>query len=495
MVSTADAPDGASGHSPDGASGGTAADEPTGGEPAGDEPAGDGPAAGPPRSTRRERTGWYFYDWANSAFSTTVVTVFLGPFLTTVTERAAGCAIDADDCTGTVHPLGITVAAGSYFPYLVSLSVLLTVFVLPVMGAVADRSRHKKRLLAGAAFTGAAATAAFALVTGDRYLLGGFLFLIANVAFGASVVVYNSFLPQLGGPDDRDAISSRGWALGYLGGGLLLAVNLVAVTLLSRSGDPQRTLDLARWSIVSAGVWWAAFTLVPLRWLREHPAPDAAAGGNVLTDGFRQLGGTLRGLKAYPLTLFFLLAYLVYNDGIQTVIALASQYGTKELRLEQSTLIVTILLVQFLAFGGSLLLGALARRIGAWKTVLFSLVLWTGVILAAFRLPAEAPLPFMVLGAAIGLVLGGSQALSRSLFSQLIPVGKEGEYYGFYEISDKGTSWLGPLAFGLVFQLTNSYRVGLVSLLIFFVVGFVLLLAVPMRRAVIAAGNTPPRLL
>ncbi|TDC25440.1 MFS transporter [Micromonospora sp. 15K316] len=451
----------------------------------------------PPASTRRERTGWYVYDWANSAFQTTVITVFLGPFLTTVTELAAGCELGADSCDGYVHPLGIRVAAGSYYPYLISLSVFLTVFVLPVMGAIADRSMHKKRLLAGAAFTGAGATVAMAFVTGDRYLLGGALFLIANISFGAAIVVYNSFLPQLGGPDERDGISSRGWALGYLGGGLLLALNLVAVTMFSEEGNPQRTLDLARWSIVSAGVWWAVFTLVPLRWLREHPTAAALAAqrGNVLTDGFRQLGRTLREIKAYPLTLFFLLAFLVYNDGIQTVITLASQYGTEELRLEQDTLIVTILLVQFLAFGGALSLGALARRIGAWKTVLLSLVLWTGVIVAAFRLPAEAPLPFMILGAAIGLVLGGSQALSRSLFSQLIPTGKEGEYYGFYEISDKGTSWLGPLAFGLVFQLTSSYRVGLVSLLIFFVVGFLLLLAVPIRRAIVAAGNTPPRVL
>ncbi|WP_422748359.1 MFS transporter [Micromonospora sp. WMMD1219] len=449
-----------------------------------------------PGSTRRERTGWYFYDWANSAFQTTVITVFLGPFLTTVTELAAGCELGADSCDGAVYPLGVKVAAGSFYPYLISLSVFLTVFVLPVIGAIADRSAHKKRLLAGAAFTGAGATIAFAFVTGERYLLGGALFLIANISFGAAVVVYNSFLPQLGGPDERDGISSRGWAIGYLGGGLLLALNLVAVTMLSQEGNAQRTLDLARWSIVSAGVWWAAFTLVPLRWLREHPTAAALqAGGNVLTDGFRQLGRTLREIKAYPLTLYFLLAFLVFNDGIQTVITLASQYGTEELRLEQSTLIVTILLVQFLAFGGALALGALAKRIGAWKTVLLSLVLWTGVIIAAFRLPAEAPVPFMILGGCIGLVLGGSQALSRSLFSQLIPAGKEGEYYGFYEISDKGTSWLGPLAFGLVFQLTSSYRVGLVSLLIFFVVGFALLAAVPMRRAIIAAGNTPPRVL
>ncbi|MEU8183674.1 MFS transporter [Micromonospora sp. NPDC049047] len=450
----------------------------------------------PPASTRRERRGWYLYDWANSAFQTTVITVFLGPFLTTVAELAAGCELGADTCDGYVYPLGIKVAAGSYYPYLISLSVFLTVFVLPVIGAIADRSAHKKRLLGGAAFTGAGATIAMAFVTGDRYLLGGALFLVANISFGAAIVVYNSFLPQLGGPDERDGISSRGWALGYLGGGLLLAINLVAITLLDEGDNPQRTLDLARWSIVSAGVWWALFTLVPLRWLRERPSAVAlAGGGNVVTDGFRQLGRTIREVKAYPLTLFFLLAFLVYNDGIQTAITLASQYGTEELRLEQSTLIITILLVQFLAFGGALSLGALAKRIGAHKTVLLSLVLWTGVIIAAFRLPAEAPVPFIILGACIGLVLGGSQALSRSLFSQLIPAGKEGEYYGFYEISDKGTSWLGPLAFGLVFQLTASYRLGLVSMLIFFVVGFLLLAAVPIRRAIVAAGNTPPRVL
>ncbi|MFI1991975.1 MFS transporter [Actinoplanes sp. NPDC020271] len=449
----------------------------------------------PATAGKRERRGWYLYDWANSAFQSTVITVFLGPFLTSVTEQAAGCPLGGDECNGVVHPLGITVAAGSYYPYLVSLSVFLTVFVLPVMGAVTDRAPRKKPLLAGAAFLGAAATAGMGFVTGQRYLLGGILFLVANIAFGAAIVVYNSFLPQLAEPDQRDRVSSRGWAIGYLGGGLLLALNLVAVTLLSEEGNPQRTLDVARWSIVSAGVWWAAFTLVPLLWLKDRPgAQSTEQRGNVLTDGFRQLGHTIRHMRAYPLTLAFLGAYLIYNDGIQTVITLASQFGTEELELEQSTLIITILIVQFLAFGGALLLGALATRLGARNTILISLALWLLVVVAAFWLPAGQPVPFMILGAGIGLVLGGSQALSRSLFSQLIPEGREGEYYGFYEISDKGTSWLGPLLFGLIFQLTNSYRLGIVSLVVFFLIGGTLLALVPVRRAIVAAGNTPPTL-
>ncbi len=441
-------------------------------------------ATTPTTATRRELTGWYLYDWANSAFITTVVTVFLGPFLTAITERAAGC----EDCH--VRPLGIPIPAGSYYPYLVSLSALLMVVVLPIVGAVADRTAHKKRLLGAFAYLGAAATIAMAAVTGDRYLLGGTLFLIANLAYGASVVVYYSFLPQLAGPDDRDRVSSVGWAIGYLGGGLLLVLNLIALQVVFDDAETA-----ARLSIVSAGIWWALFTLLPMLWLQDRPPVGHVTGATTLTRGFRQLAHTLRNMRAYPLTLLFLAAYLIYNDGIQTVIALASQFGSQELELSQDVLVLTVLIVQFLAFGGALLLGAIAHRIGAWKTILGSLILWTGVIIAAFWLPVGQAAPFMLLGAVIGLVLGGSQALSRSLFSQMIPPGREAEYFSFYEISDKGTSWIGPLLFGLIFQLTSSYRAGIVSLLVFFIAGFALLLAVPVRRAIIAAGNQPPRVL
>jgi UMF1 family MFS transporter len=443
-----------------------------------------------PSSDRRERVGWYFYDWANSAFPTTVVTVFLGPYLTSIAENAAGCDPQAG-CQGrTVSLLGFAIAPGSLFPYLVSLSVFLTVFVLPVVGAIADRSPRKKELLALFAYLGAGATMAMLFLTGDRFALGAVLFIVANVSFGASVVVYNSFLPQIAGPNERDSVSSIGWAVGYIGGGLLLALNVAAV--LGKDALGLDTAEVARYSIVSAGVWWAVFTTVPLLVLRNRMPELGPVRGPALLEGFRQLWRTLRQLRAYPLTLFFLAAYLVYNDGIQTVISLASVYGVKELKLSDEVLVPTILMVQFLAFVGALGMGALARRIGAWKTVLLSLVLWTVVIGVAYQLPAGQAVPFIVLGGGIGIVLGGSQALSRSLFSQLIPAGKEGEYFSLYEISDKGTSWLGPLLFGLAYGITGSYRTAIISLLVFFVAGFLLLLMVPMRRAIIAAGNVPP---
>ncbi|WP_117215693.1 MFS transporter [Allorhizocola rhizosphaerae] len=442
-------------------------------------------------STKRERVGWYFYDWANSAFSATIVAVFLGPYLSAIARSAAGCPDNTDACQAATlfHFAGIDFKAGGFYTLILSVAVGINVLILPVIGAIADRSAHKRRLLGIFAYIGAGATCGFFFVDAGRLWLGAALTIVATVAFAASIVVYQSFLPQLCPEDQRDKVSSYGWAFGYLGGGLLLVVNLAALQLLE---DRLGTSLVVRLSMASAGIWWGLFTLLPLMRLRDRPPLEGVARGNVLTDGFKQLRHTLKGIRAYPITLLFLGAYLVYNDAIQTVINVSSIYGTEALKLSQDTLIITILIIQFLAFGGALGMGALAQRIGAKKTVLISLVLWTAIVGAAFSLPEGAPGPFMALGATVGLVLGGSQALSRSLFSQLIPKGKEAEYFGFYEISDKGTSWIGPLLFTAVFQFSGSYRVGIVSVLIPFIIGFVLLLLVPIRRGIVAAGNNPP---
>ncbi|MDX6349168.1 MAG: transporter, family [Streptomyces sp.] len=444
------------------------------------------PTVAAARERRREQRGWYFYDWANSVFSASVITVFLGPYLTTVAKAAA----DAD---GYVHPLGIPVRAGSYFAYAISASVLLSVFVMPLAGAVADRTGRKKPLMGLFAYIGAAATMGMFFLSGDRYLLGGALLVTANVAYAASVVIYNSFLPQIAEPDERDAVSSRGWAFGYAGGSLVLVANLVLFLQHDAFGMSEGVA--VRLCLASAGLWWGAFTIVPLLRLRERGVPSPSAGtgeGGSLGQGFRQLAATVRDMRRYPLTLSFLLAYLVYNDGVQTVISQASVYGSEELGLGQSTLIAAILLVQVLAVAGALLLGRMAARYGARRTVLGSLVAWTVTIGAGYFLPAGEPVWFFVLAAAIGMVLGGSQALSRSLFSHMVPRGKEAEYYSVYEVSDRGTSWLGPLLFGLTYQLTGSYRDAIISLVAFFAIGFVLLARVPVRRAVAAAGNPVP---
>jgi UMF1 family MFS transporter len=434
--------------------------------------------------SRREQIGWYFYDWGASAFSTTVVTVFLGPYLTAVTEQAA-------DASGYVHPLGIPVLAGSYFPYVVSLSVLLQVFFLPILGAVADYSHRKRQFLAFFAYLGAIATMAMYFLQGDRYLLGGGLFLIANVSFGAAIVFYNAFLPEIASSEDRDRVSSQGWALGYLGGGLLLALNLVFVQFLAEPLGVSMAHAI-RISLLSAGLWWAIFTIIPLmRLKRRLSAKSLPPGERYATIGFKQLARTFRELPSFPQTLLFLLAYLLYNDGIQTVITLSATFGAAELGLQTATLVQVILMVQFGAFGGALFFNRVADWFGTKRAILISLVIWLGVTVYTYAF-LRTTVQFFVLAGFIAIVLGGSQALSRSLFSLMIPHGQEAEYFSLYEISERGTSWLGPLIFGLTLQMTGSYRFAILSIAVFFAAGMVILVFVDARRAVAEAGNEVP---
>jgi len=436
--------------------------------------------------SRGEQVAWYFYDWANSAFSTTVITVFLGPYLTAVTQAAA-------DGSGYVYPLGIPVLADAFFPYIVSLSVVLQVFFLPVLGAIADYSHLKRRLLAIFAYIGALATMCMYFLDGDRYLLGGGLFLVANLSFGASIVFYNAYLPEIAAPDDRDKVSSQGWALGYLGGGILLALNLVFVQFLAESWG-MTVGHAVRISLASAGVWWAIFTLIPLGRLRtRRPMKGLPQGTTFLTIGFKQLRQTLRELPSYPHSLLFLIAYLLYNDGIQTIIAMSTQFGSEELGLGTADLIQLILMVQFIAFFGALAFGYLARYIGSKRAIILSLVVWLTVTIYAYAI-LQSRLQFFIMGGVIAIVLGGSQALSRSLFSLMIPEGQEAEYFSLYEVSERGTSWLGPLVFGLALQLTGSYRVALLSIAIFFALGVGLLVFVNVRRAISEAGNVAPEI-
>ena len=423
--------------------------------------------------SRREQRAWYFYDFANSAFASTVVTLFLGPWLTVLCKQAA-------DAHGYVYPLGITVDARSYWSYLISLSVFSQVIVLPIIGAIADYTTHKKRLFGALAYLGAAATIAMYCLSDGRYLLGGLLFLIANLSFGASIVIYNAFLPQIAPAEERDTVSSKGWGIGYLGGGLLLALNLLLYQNAAKLGMDEGMA--VRISLASAGVWWALFSIIPMLGVRNRPPLRAkAAGESLLTTGFVQLFRTLRSLGRYPQTLVFLVAYMLYNDAIQAVITLAGQFGSDYLKIPMSSLTLAVLMVQFVAMAGSFVFDWLAARMQAKGAVMLSLVLW--IVLMGGVFTVKTTLHYFLAAALVALIMGGSQALSRSLFSVMIPTGQEAEYFSLYEISDKGTSWMAPLLFGLTLQFTGSYQLAILSLAIFFVLGLIVLARVNVERA------------
>ena len=444
-----------------------------------------------PLDRAREQRSWYWYDWANSAYYTTVLTVLFGPYMINVAGKAAGCADPDDTCSKTVHVLGLPLAAGSLPAYLTSFATIASAFILPIVGAMVDRSPRKKVHMAMFAWIGSFFCALLFFMKGEGWQIGAVAIVVSSIMAGCSLVSYYAILVDISTEDERDHVSSRGWAWGYLGGGVLLLLNLV-VYLFHDSFGLSEGMSV-RLSMLSAAVWWAGFTFIPFLGIRNRPPRDVVTvQGGLFARSFGQLWTTLKGLPAYPMTMTFLIAYLFYNDGIQTVINSAAVYGAEQLGFGQSVLIATILLIQFVAFGGALFFGRLARTHGAYRCLLYGTYAWMVIVVAAMFLPRKNVALFLVAGIAIAIVMGGTQALSRSFFSLLIPHGREGEYFALYNACERGTSWFGTLLFGLVFQLTGSYRPAIVSLIVFFVLGAIFLIRLDPRRGIEEAGNAVP---
>jgi MFS transporter, UMF1 family len=443
------------------------------------------------KNNPREVFGWKMYDWANSAFSTTIVGALFGPYLTEVTQRAVGESGTVLD----VGPLG-AITSKSFFPICVSVAVFLQIFLLPILGAIADYSNLKKKMMALFCYIAVGATCLMFFVDGKLYWLGGILFIVSNLGFGAAIVFYNGFLNDITTEDQRDKVSSRGFAYGYLGGGLLLALNFLLV-----KSAPRLGLDsylAVRISLLSAGVWWGAFALITFANLKTRAAEKTLPRGKTyMTVGFTELGRTFRELARLRYTLKYLIAYLFFNDGVQTVISMASVFMAQELfvarglKTDQSFLLGIFLMVQFVAILGALFFERLAYAIKTKNAIITSLVLWAGVIIYGYGF-LHTTTEAWVMGVVIAIVLGGSQALSRSLFSRMIPSGREASFFGIYEVSERGTSWLGPLVFGAVVAATNSYRQAMLSLIVFFVVGTIALYFTDTDKAIHEAGNLLP---
>jgi UMF1 family MFS transporter len=436
------------------------------------------------KNNPREIFGWKMFDWANSAFYTTVVGALFSPYITRLAQDSVGE-------NGVVLDLGFlgAITAKSLPTLCVSISVGAQVFLLPILGALGDYSNLKKRLMALFCYGGVAATCLLFFVTGNLYLVGAVLFILANVCFGASLVFYNAFLPEIATPDQTDKVSSRGFAYGYLGGGLMLALNLLLVLGAPRWGIS--TGLAVRLAFLSAGLWWGGFAIIAFKNLRtREESKKLPPGQSYLTAGFSELKSTFQVLRRLPLTLRYLIAYLIYNDGIQTVVFASSAFLEQELfKSENPTFLLQIfLVVQFVAVIGALLFERLAYLLKAKNAIIVSLVLWAGVVIYAYGFLHTVSQAW-IMAIVIAIVLGGSQALSRSLFSRMIPEGREASFFGIYEVSERGTSWMGPLLFSIVIARTGSYRQALASLIFFFIVGLVILLFTNTDKAIEQSGR------
>jgi UMF1 family MFS transporter len=360
------------------------------------------------------------------------------------------------------------------------------------VGALADRSSSKRTWLLGYATVGAIAAACLFFVTGTNWQLGAVLMIIGNVALIASLTVFAAILIEIATPDERDRVSTHAWAFGYVGGLILLIISLAIVELHDTLGLSSEMA--VRICFLIAGIWWFGFSFVPYLGIKDR-AVEAEQAAVSFTGSFGQLRDTIRHVRDYPETLKFLIAFLFFNDGVQTVIAVAAVYGSQELGMSVTNVIIAVVVVQIMGIIGALVMTKQAERRGAYRVVLVALVLWTIVVVVGFFIPTHSFSAFVAMAAAIGLVVAGTQALSRSLFSQLIPRGREGEYFSLYQAAERGTSWLGTLVFGLVHQFTGSYRWALIALLIFFVIGGFLLRRVDMAKGITAAGNELPHVI
>jgi len=406
------------------------------------------------------RFAWYMYDWVSSAFTTTVITVFLGPYLTSIAQTEAMTI-------GALSVFGIPIAPQSLFPYAVSMSVFLQLLLLPIIGYAADGPLGKKFVIMLCTAIGALATIGMYWIEPGNAMLGALLFILANGAYGSSIVAYNAMLNDIADIGSRDQVSARGFAIGYAGGGLLLLMNLGLYLLKDSLGISGG--HAVRISLASAGIWWGIFTFVPFMRV-PHSKPKNSSEGILIS-----ISG-LKDILHQPRIVLFLIAFLLFNDGIQTVISMAAQFGSEELKLPLETLQVSILLVQIIAIFGALIFGKLANSSSALHMLMLSLILWMCIIIYAYAfLPPGSSIHFYVLSGVIALVLGGSQSMARSIYSKIIPIGSESRYFGIYELTDRGSSWLGPLLFGISLQISGSYRSALLALIIFFLLGIVFL--------------------
>ncbi len=415
-------------------------------------------------SYKRAINAWCMYDWANSGFATTIMAAVLPTFYSEV----AGA---------TLTP----VQASSYWGYTNTVAMLLVAFAAPILGAIADHSGAKRRFLAGFAGLGILFTAMLVFVsTGDWLLASGF-YILGRIGFSGSIIFYDSLLPHVARSDDIDQVSTKGYALGYLGGGLLLVLNLAWILQPGWFGLPNAEIA-SRLSFLSVAVWWAVFSIPLFRRVDEPPVVRRdGESRNPVRAGFQRLARTFSEIRHYRELFKFLIAFWFYNDGIGTIITMAVIFG-KEIGLESTDLIGAILAVQFVGIPFSFGFGWLARRLGAKRSILLALAVYALIAIGGYFI--QTSLHFWILAFMVATVQGGAQALSRSLYGRLAPKAKTAELFGFYDVSSKFSGILGPAIFGIVGQLTGSSRLSIVSLVIFFVIGGVLLLFVDEEQGI-----------
>ena len=406
---------------------------------------------------RPELRAWAMYDWANSAFQSTVITAVFPAFFS---SYAAANLAPAE--------------ATARFAWATTIAVAITAVLGPILGAIADYRALKKRMLAVFMAVGVVATLLMATIAQGAWTYAATLFVVANIAIASSVVFYDSLLPHIASPAEIDRVSTGAYAVGFLGGGIVLALNLAWILAPAAFGLPD-AVAATKLSFVSVGVWWLAFSMPVLLRVAEPPAAleaDETGQENAVRVAFRRVWETFHELRGYRQAFLMLVAFLLYNDGIQTMIRMSSIYA-QEVGIDRNAQIAAYVMVQFVGVPCSLLFGTIADRIGAKRAIFFALIVYTGISTLAYFMTTAWQ--FFVLAFLVGTVQGGSQALSRSLFARMIPKHKSSELFGFFSVFEKFAGIAGPAIFAMSVTFFGSSRVAVLSVILFFVLGGIVL--------------------
>jgi UMF1 family MFS transporter len=408
------------------------------------------------RDYQRTINAWAMYDWANSAFAVIILTAIFPVYYRSLATNAGRSPEDAT----------------AYWAYTTSASLLLVALIGPVLGAMADIAGGRKRFLGLALVLGVLGSIGLAFLGKDTFLLGSLIFAIGNFGFAGGNIFYEALLPHVARPNDMDRVSALGYALGYLGGGLLLIITVLWILWPHWFWMPSREFAL-RASFVSVAVWWFVFALPLFRNVAEPSTREhASISLSIVINGFQRLARTLRQIRRYRQLALFLLAFWIYNDGISTIIKIATAYGD-EIGVDHNQMLIALVLTQLVGFPSTLGYGALARSLGTKRSIFLGLAVYMLISIAGFFM--KSALHFYLLAIVVGLVQGGTQALSRSLFATMVPKTQSTEFFGFFSTGEKLAGVIGPAIFGLVGQLTGSSRWGIISVTCLFVAGAALL--------------------
>ena len=420
-------------------------------------------------ASKKVVTGWAMYDWANSVYNLVITTTFFPIYYTEMTK--------AEPFNGQVHFLGRTFVNTALYSYALAFTYLMVAFTLPILSSIADYNGNKKRFMQFFCTLGSLACSALYFFTPEYFSLGIVCMMIAAFGFYSSLVFYNSYLPEIASVADRDRISAKGFSFGYIGSVLMQIIGFILVTFWEKIPFLNSTGDAVRFTFLLVGIWWIGFAQITFyRLPNGKPLAPAAAKKNFIKGGFSELKKVFLQLMKLPVLKRFLIAFFFYNMGVQTVMLAATNFGSKVLNLPSTNLIITVVLIQLVAIAGAFTMSRLSKKYGNLQVLIGVVIFWIGICIAGYKMQTQYH--FYAIAIAVGLVMGGIQALSRSTYSKLMPVTNDtASFFSFYDVTEKVAIVIGLTAFGFIEELTQDMRNSVLSLMIFFTLGLIALMA------------------